>query len=246
MHSDNASLKLLKNAKKYSEEGHPNKALLILNDILEGNEQSTEILSECYFQLANIAHTRGEIGKAIKAFSKSIELNPSHTDASLCLSVLYNDIGHYEDAKKIFQKTDRRVKNSSQEGIDDEHIRKKFALKHYELAELYLSYNRIEEALFEYNKSIALDEKNLDVRVKVAKVYAKKKFISKAFDELKRIKNEHPGYLPARIHLGVLYYGCGKILEAQAEWQKILAREPGHPEAAMYLNLSQTASEISL
>ena len=226
--------------------GQQNKALLLLNDILESNEKRPEILAECYFQLANIAHSRGEIGKAIKSFDKAIELNPNHTDASICLSVLYNDIGHYEDAKKIFQKTDNRVKNSSSEGIDDEHIRKKFSIKHYELAELYLSYNRLEEALFEYNKAISLDEKNLEARIKVAKVYAKKKFLSKAFDELKRLKNEHPGYTPARIHLGILYYGCGKILEAQAEWQKVLAREPGHSEAAMYLNLSRTASEVSL
>ena len=246
MPTKNSHLELLESAKKYVEQGRPNKALLLLNDILESNEPNGEILGECYFQLANIAHARGEIGKAIKAFRKAIELNPNHTDASVCLSVLYNDIGHYEDAKKIFQKTDQRVKNSPVEGIEDEHIKKKFSLKHYELAELYLSYNRTEEALFEYNKSIALDEKNLEARVKVAKVYAKKKFISKAFDELKRLKNEHPDYIPARIYLGVLYYGCGKVLEAQAEWQKILARVPGHPEAAMYLNLSQTASEVTL
>ena len=246
MPTKNPNQQLLQNAKKYAQQGRPDKALLLLNDIIEGNEKEPEILAECYFQLANIAHSRGEISKAIKAFDKAIELNPNHTDASICLSVLYNDIGHYEDAKKIFQQTDRRVKNSSSEGIDDEHIRKKFSLKHYELAELYLSYNRLEEALFEYNKAIALDEKNLEARIKVAKVYAKKKFLSKAFDELKRLKNEHPGYIPARIHLGILYYGCGKVLEAQAEWQKILAREPGHPEAAMYLNLSQTASEVSL
>ena len=246
MHSEKANKELLKKAKTYVQQGRQDKALLLLNDILEDNEKDTEVLAECYFQLANIAHVRGEIGKAIKSFDKAIELNPNHTDASLCLSVLYNDIGHYEDAKKIFQKTDKRVKSSPQGGIDDEHIRKKFSFKHYELAELYLSYNRMEEALFEYNKAIALDEKNLEIRVKVAKVYAKRKFISKAFDELKRLKNEHPGYIPARIHLGVLYYGCGKVLEAQAEWQKVLAREPGHQEAAMYLNLSRTASEISL
>ena len=238
--------KLIESAKKYVEKGFPDKALLLLNDILENKEEDAQTLAECYFQLANIVHARGEIGKAITAFKKAIELNPHHTDASICLSVLYNDIGHYDDAKKIFQQTDKRVKKASGEGIEDTHIKKKFSLKHYELAELYLSYNRTEEALFEYNKAIALDEKNLEARIKIAKVYAKKKFLSKAFDELKRLKNEHPGYTPARIHLGILYYGCGKILEAQAEWQKVLAREPGHPEAAMYLNLSQTASEISL
>ena len=198
--------------------------------------------------MANIFHLRGELGKAIKGFQKVLELSPNHTDASISLSVLYNDIGYYEQGRQVFETANKRVKTHSGEGDDvqDRHINKKFSMRHFELAEMYLTYNRFDEALFEFNKSIQLDPQNLEARVKIAKVYAKKNFISKAFDELKRLKNDEPNYLPGRVALGILYYGNGHILEAQMEWEKVLARDPRNEEALMYLNLSKTATETTL
>ena len=80
----------------------------------------------------------------------------------------------------------------------------------------------------------------------MAKVYTKKNFVSKAYDELRTLKNEFPSYLPARIALGILYYGNGKVVEAQNEWEKVLSKEPNNQEANMYLKLSQTATETSV
>ena len=130
--------------------------------------------------------------------------------------------------------------------MEDKHINKKFASKHYEIADLYLSYNRYDEALFEYNKVIALDSENLEAKIKIAKVYAKKGFIAKAIEELRTLKNEEPNYAPARIALGVIHYGNGNVLEAQTEWEKVLLKDPFHSEASRYLNLSRTATDTSL
>jgi tetratricopeptide (TPR) repeat protein len=235
---------LLKTGKDYYDKGDLKKAQSVYSDIVDVDQDCTE----AFFNLANIFHLKGEIGKAIKAFNKVLELEPNHTDASISLSVLYNDIGRYDEAQKIFEKANERVKNktSQNEGVEDQHINKKFSQKHFEIAELYMSYGRYDEALFEYNKASQLDYENHEIRVRVAKTYAKKGFIAKAQEELKTLKNENPEYLPARIALGVLYYGQGKILEAQAQWQRVLVKDPSHSEAAMYLNLSKTATETRL
>ena len=239
---------LLISGKECLKKGELKKSLAILNEILEMNNVDKEDLADTYFSLANIFHMRGEIGKAIKAFNKVLSLDPNHTDASISLSVLYNDIGHYEEAKKIFDKANERVKapKGESEGVEDNHLNTKFSNKHYELAEMYMTYNRFDEALFEYNKSLKLNPTNLEIRVKIAKIYAKKNFVSKAFDELKVLKNEHPEFIQGRVALGVLYYGNGKILEAQNEWEKVLSRDPRNSEAQMYINLSRTATETSL
>lgn len=232
---------LIYSGKVCYEKGEYKKALMIFNEIIESDSQSTE----AYFYAANIFHISGEIGKAIKAFTKVLELDPNHTDASISLSVLLNDIGKYEEAKRIFDKANQHVKNNSL-GVSDPHINKKFSHKHFELAEQYFAYNRFDEAIFEYNKAAGLDPENLDLRIKIAKVFAKKGFVSKAFDELKKLKNEYPGFLAARLALGLLYFGNGNILEAQTEWQSILMKDPNHDEAKMYLELSKTATETSL
>ena len=239
---DQAHSALLVKAKECYDRGEFKKAKIILSEIIESDGDN----EESFFYLANIFHRNGDIGKAIKAFKKVLELNPSHTDASIALSVLYNDIGYYEEGQKIFDLAQARIKAPGTSRPEDVHINKKFALKHYELADFYLVYDRYDEALFEYNKAVALDPENLELRVKVAKVYAKKGFISKAFEELRKLKNEHPSYFPARIALGVLHYGKGNILQAQTEWENVLAFEPHHKQASMYINLSKTATETTL
>jgi tetratricopeptide (TPR) repeat protein len=233
---------LLKKAKEAFQKNDLKTAGLYLHDIIENNPQATE----AYFYLANVFHVRGELGKAIKGFQRVLELDPHHTDAAISLSVIYNDIGRYEDAKAIFEKANSQVKNTQSQGLSDPHLNRKFSLKHYEIAEMYATYGRTDEALFEYNKAATLDPDNLEIRIKIAKTYTKKGFTSKAFEELKRLKNEHPGYMPVRIALGLLYYGNGNIIEAQAEWQNVLGREPAHQEAQMYINLSRSAKETTI
>ncbi len=227
----------------YYDRGDHKKAKILLSDIIDVNSSN----EKAFFYLANIFHMKGEIGKAIKAFNKVLSLDPSHTDAAISLSVLYNDIGRYEEAKKIFSKANERVRSpDSGNLIADKHVNKKFSAKHFELADLYMSYNRYDEALFEFNKASGLDPENLEIKIKSAKVYAKKGFMGKAKEELKQLKNENPHFVPARIALGILLYGNGNIIEAQAEWERALVKEPRNEEALMYLNIAKTATETTL
>ncbi len=218
-----------------------NKAEFCFASILKNNPESIDAL----FNLANLYHQRGQLSRAIKTFEKVLSLNPMHTDASISLSVLYNDVGQYEKARKVFEKADKRVKGSSNL-IEDSHINKKFSIKHLELAELYLTYNRYDESLFEFKKASALNPESLEIRLKLAKVYAKKGFVSKAIEELKRLKNESPNYIDARVALGVLYFGKGAVIEAETEWQKCLSIKSDCKEAKMYIELSKSANEVSL
>jgi tetratricopeptide (TPR) repeat protein len=128
---------------------------------------------ESFFFLANIFHLQGDIGKAIKAFKKVLEIDPGHTEASISLSVILNDIGKYDEAKKVFENLNSSALSSSG-GVNDAHINKKFSQRHMELGDMYVVYQRYDEAMEQYNKSVQLDSSNLDVRVKVAKVFEKK------------------------------------------------------------------------
>lgn len=257
-----AERSLLSQGRMLQENGDFQKSLEVLNEVIEGNPKN----DEAFYIIGNIFHRNGDIGKAIKAFSKVLEIAPGHTDAAISLSVLYNDIGKYEKAKEIFEKAQEKVQSQGRpqievarpkvsepqsaektiSAVNDPHIDKKFAYKHLELADLYMSYSRFDEAMFEYKKVITLDSNNYEARIKIAKTYAKKGFISKACDELITLKNEKPDYIPARLALGMLYFSNKKIIEAQTEWQKVLEKDPKNEEALMYLTMSESATEISL
>jgi tetratricopeptide (TPR) repeat protein len=200
---------------------------------------------ECYFMLANIYHIQGKLGRAIELFKKVLEINPEHTDAMISLSVILNDIGRYDQAQVYFDMANSKVKKG-ENGIVDNHINKKFSKHHFEIGEMYYSYQRFDEALFEYKKSMSLDPENLEIRVKMAKCYRKKGFVSKAIEELRTLKVEYPNFVSARVYLGLLLYEQGKIIDAQNEWQMALNKDPLNSEARLYLNYSNNAKEINV
>jgi tetratricopeptide (TPR) repeat protein len=233
--------KLITKGKELFNKNSLKSAFIAFEEVIEINPSSVD----GYFYLGNIFHIKGQLGKAIKAFNRVLDLDPSHTDASISLSVILNDIGKYEQAQEVFEKANKKVKQESS-GVDDPHINKRFAKKHFEIAEMYFSYNRYEEALFEYNKAVVLDPNDLEIRIKIAKVYSKKGYVTRAIEELRKLKSEKPNYTPARVALGLLHYGSGNVLEAQNEWQNALIKEPHNEELLMYINLSSSATETSL
>ena len=111
---------------------------------------------------------------------------------------------------------------------------------------MYLLYSKYEKALQEYKKAQLLSPSNLEIPIKLSKIYSKMGLISRACEELKKLKRENPQFLDAGIQLGVHYYGHGQIIEAQREWQAVLAKGPGHKEAMAYLEMAENAKETKI
>ena len=94
-------------------------------------------------------------------------------------------------------------------------------------------------------KASALDPENLEFKLKLARIYSKKGF-KKAIEELLKLKNENPDFHEARVALGVLYFGIGNVLEAQAEWEKYWLKTLKMQDALTYLGAFKNASEVSV
>jgi tetratricopeptide (TPR) repeat protein len=193
--------------------------------------------ADAYYLLGVMHYFQGHIPQTIENLKKALAIDSRHTDAAICLSVLYNDIGKYNEAKGIFENANQSVvhrKTKSDLGIDE-----KFAMKHLELADLYFRYRRYDEAIEQYSDAVTLDPTNLDIRIRRAKAYAKKGFVTRAIQELQQMKAENPSFLPARIQLGLLHYSQGNALDAELEWESILQAHPDNQEAAAYLQMAK-------
>ena len=189
-----------------------------------------------YFYLRGLMRSyQGKLVESIEDLKRSLHHDPKHTDAAVCLSVILNDIGRYDEAKKVFEQANQSV-FLKQIG-DDSQIDRRFAVKHFELADLYFRYRRFDEAIEEYNKAILLDPQTIDIRVKRAKAFAKKGFITRAIQDLQQLKVERPTDLTVRIQLGLLHYSQGNVLDAELEWESVLEIDPVHREAIAYLDL---------
>jgi tetratricopeptide (TPR) repeat protein len=221
------------------------------NEFLKVLELSEDLLKlpeyelQCRFMQANVFHHQGKIGKALAQFKKVLELEPEHTDAMVSLAVLYNDIGQYAEAQKYFELADSKVKRGDA-GIVDTLTNKKFSQLHYEIAEMYCTYQRYGEAIDDYKKAMSLDPENLKIRSQYAKAWQKIGQPDKAKEELQLLIKEHPFFLEAQISLGLLYFESNDIIQAQKIWTSILTHEPDHAEAKMYLELAKSAKEVQL
>jgi tetratricopeptide (TPR) repeat protein len=182
---------------------------------------------------------QGQVGQTVEYLRKALALDPRHTDAAICLSVLFNDIGKYDDAKRVFEQANQSItlkQNGGDFGID-----RKFAVKHLELADLYFRYRRYDEAIEEYGKAARLDPTTLEIRIRRAKAYAKKGFLTRSMQELQQLKHENPQYVPARIQLGLLHYSQGNILDAELEWENVVTLDSRNREAQAYLQMARKA-----
>lgn len=227
-------------AKKYFIEGDYQRSEPILNQLLLKNSRNPEI----YQMLGTIFYDRGQFNKAIKTFKRALEIDPTYTDASVGLSIILNNIGRYEEGKKVFQ--DAQALLDKKSGKSDPYIDEKLSSKHEELADLYFQYKRYQEALEQLLKAQRLSSRKAEITMRIAEVYVKQGEIQKAIKDLRQLLKDYPQFLPARLKLGIIYYNANNLAEATEQWEAVLLRDPQHPEATKYLKMAQAAGITSL
>ena len=200
-----------------------------------GTPESFTLLGHVYYDL-------GQFDYAVAAFKKALSLDAGFTEAALSLSILYNDLGRYEEGKFHFN----RVKHQIEKVSDDPFIQEKFARKHEELGDLYLHYGYFDEALRQFEQGLKLKVDLIDLQIKIAKTYERIGSSDKALALLKKIKTEHPHYVPALTALGLHYYAQGSLIQAVSEWENVLQVDPHNKDASMYLQMAQQASTTRL
>lgn len=202
---------------------------------------------EDYFLLGNTYAKEGKFEQAIAAYKKALILKPNYTHAALSLSILYNDLGKYDEGKFMFTRAQSQATEKNQnEPFHDSYIHEQLAEKHIELASMYENYHRFVEAEEEYQKALTLLPNNPDILVKIAKVHEKQGSLQQSLKILKQMKESHPNYLPGMIKLGLAYYSQGHMIEAIREWENVLNLDPQNSEALMYLEMSQKATTTTV
>src|SRR5579859_5174272 len=87
---------------------------------------------DAYYLLGVSHYFQGKLGQTVENLKRALAIDPHHTDAAICLSVLYNDIGKYDEAKQVFEVANQSV--AHKRTADNLGIDAKFAVKHLELA----------------------------------------------------------------------------------------------------------------
>ena len=199
---------------------------------------------EVFQMMATIYYDKGQFNKAIRTFKRALEIDPTYTDASVGLSIILNDLGRYDEGKKVFE--DARSILNQNKGTSDPYVEEKIASKHEELADLYFQYGRYNEALEQLLKAQKLSSRRAEISMRIAECFVKLGDTQKAIRCLQSMLRDYPHFNQARLKLGIIFYNLHQVAEATEQWENILLRDPKHSEAKKYLKMAQTVGITSL
>jgi Tfp pilus assembly protein PilF len=187
--------------------------------------------------LGVIAYSRGDFKDAERSFERAVQLNPNYTEALLNLMVAYNDLGRYDDARKIYSKV-RKVGSAG--GEPDPYAKGKIANMHADLSQAYQDAGMPPEAIIELEKAVRLCPTFADLRTRLAILYRDSGDVASAKGQLEAAKLVNPNYLQARTVLAVMLLSEGRNPAAIEELQAVLERDPDNKNAQMYLRLARS------
>ena len=187
-----------------------------------------------------ILHQKQLFGDAIKSFEKALKINPRYTEALLNLSILYNDMGEYDKAKKLVLQSKKDA--SKTKAVMDPFIRSKLANKHAEVGDWYRGVGAFAQAVEEYQKALHLEEKYVDIRTKMAICLREIGQKDKCLVELKRVLKDNPKFADAHIQLGITHYAHHKKEEAVKVWKTAAKTFPTNKTLKMYLRFTEQKS----
>lgn len=237
---ETASSDILSTARDYFRENNYALAEPILNQLILKNAKSPEV----FHMLGTIYYDQGKFNKAIRAFKRALELEPTFTDASVGLSIILNDIGKYEEGRKVFDEA-RELLNK-QSSNEDPYINEKFSIKHDELGEMYFHHARFKEALEQYFKALSLSSRKPELSMKIVETFVRLNEIDKATKHLHGLIKDYPGFLSARVRLGKMLYDSGDVQGAIEQWEATTHRDPNHGEAQRLLRQAQAITQRQL
>ena len=187
--------------------------------------------------LGLVSHEKGKFGEAIKYFEAALKTNPRYTEAMLNLSILYNDIGDYDKAKKLVSKSRKESKKTKT--AMDPFIRSKLANKHAEVGDWYKGIGHFDHAAVEYDKALDLEGKYVDIRTKKAICLRESGNNADALKELRKAIKDNPKFIDAHIQLGVTHYAQNKKTQARKVWTEASKKFPRNKTLKMYLQCTK-------
>jgi len=175
---------------------------------------------EVVVKLAKILRTIGRNEEALEFFQRYHAMVPGDylgfAHIGSCLSAL----GRYNEAEPYFRRT--------LAGVDD-------PLTHYNLGLLLSITGRLDDAVREYEKSLAGDPMQSDARTNLATSLARQGKVDLAMREFARVLDHDPENALARTNLGVVLLQQGRVNQARAELESALRIDPRMEQARQAL-----------
>ena len=204
--------------------------------ILQRGLLEVEKQAQAYHLLGLTLYHQGFFQASLKQFQRACEMEKK-PEYFLNLSIALNEIGHYEKAKKMYEKA-QHLKSQSQE----QNWKEEVSQRHNQTAEAYLKKNQLKPALNEYIKGLKFHQE-LKAQLQVARLLWKLNLKQSAEKFLKSLICLYPQNISARLLLAEWYFENKQVPQAVNEWESVLKMQPQNQEAHSCLLKVQQLTE---
>ena len=175
----------------------------------------------------------GRMEESLVYFEAATELNSSYAEAHLNRGIVLNELGRNEEARVAVSKA-QEIDRREPRGFPSE-VGNRLAVTHAQLGDLYLVANHAEDAAAHYEAALAIRPGFVDIRSKFAEALIEMGELDQARQELESILHHRPGFVGARIRLGVVYHRLGHDGAAVREWMRCSTEDPEDMRSRAYM-----------
>jgi superkiller protein 3 len=158
-----------------------------------------------------------EISKAIQAYRKVIEIDPTYVEAYNNLGIIYQEIGDFNNALWAYQ-TSLGINPRYEKGLNNLGIL------------LYLM-ERYEEAMEALQKSLAINSNHVESHINLGILFKKRGQMDQAIACYQKVLSINPGHAEAHYNIGLLYEQLENVELAISHYQKFIQfSKKTHPD----------------
>jgi Tfp pilus assembly protein PilF len=169
------------------------------------------------FNLGVQFYQQREISKAIQAYRKVIESDPTYIEAYNNLGIIYQEIGDYNNALRAYQ---------TSIGINPRYEK---ALNNLGVL-LYLM-ERSEESMEAFQKALAINANNVESHINLGILYKKQGQMDQAIACYRKVLTINPAHGEAHYNMGLLHEQLENVEGAISHYQKFIQlSKKTHPE----------------
>jgi len=204
-------------------------ALATFLDVLREHSYFADVHNKAGLCLAMLSRP----DEALVHFDAALKLNPAYAEAHLNRGIVLNELGRHDEAKTALTRANELDTRDSRAFPSD--VGNRIAVTHAQLGDLYLVANHPEEAARHYEAALTVRPRFMDIRSKFAESLIELGQFDRAREELETVLEARPGFVGARIRLGLVHHRLGDNQAAVREWRRCAQDDPEDMRPRAYL-----------
>jgi len=184
----------------------PSKSIEVKREGEKERPFASEILT--HFNLGVQFYNQREFLKAIQAYQKVIELDPTYVEGYNNLGIIYQEIGDFDRAFGAYQKS-----------IE---INPKYEKGHNNLGIVLYLKGRNEEALEAFQKALAINSNNIESHINLGVLFKKQDQLNKAIESYRKALDINPLHREVHYNIALLYEQMENVELAIGHYQQFI------------------------